>query len=174
MLFCSYSVRYKTTKEIVMRKPRRARHCVRGLTPIQETFLKAALRRSACSEPWVDDQIVTRLAPATGGMPGGLHVPIRLHDATVFPPGGRKKTAMRWCRCCGRYTPAPAIQLIERRRRHGGPVLSATLECDDCRISADFEQYRELYEAGLHLRPASSQSFITTAGLRQRLRDKTE
>jgi hypothetical protein len=39
-------------------------------------------------------------------------------------------------------------------------VLSATLRCDDCRIADDEEAHRELYEAGLHLRPAGSQSFV--------------
>ncbi len=153
-----------------MQKLRKGRHQLRGLTSIQETLLKASLRRSACSEPWVDDQIVVRHCPG----PGGRMIPVRLHDPSVFPPGGRRRTPMRWCRSCGRYTPAPAIQLVEHRLHRGGAVVSATLECDDCRISHDFEQYQELYEAGLHLRPPSSRSYIGMAELRRRSVDRNQ
>ncbi len=148
---------------------RKTRRHLRGLTPIQEGMLRAALRRSACSEPWVDEQIVTRLVPG----PGGRSVPIRLHDPSPFPPGGRRQTAMRWCRSCGRFTPAPAIQLIERRHHRNGPVISATLECDDCRLAVDFERYSELYEAGLHLRPPSSRSVVARADLMRRGKDRS-
>jgi hypothetical protein len=151
-------------------KPRHNTRRRFGLTRVQEDRLKALLRRSACSETWVDDQIVTRLGPGPAGQP----IEMRLHDPNIFPPGGRQHTAMKWCRSCGRYTPAPAMQLIERRLRHNSPVISATIECDDCRIAADDERFRELYEAGLHLRPASSRALVGIADLRRRLKDRGE
>ncbi len=151
-------------------KPGRNCRRSRGLTPPQEVALRTLLRRSTCSEPWVDDQIVTRITPGTGGR----LVTLRLHDPSVFPPGGRLGTRMKWCRHCGRYTPAPAVQLIEYRRTRSGPVFAATLQCDDCRIADDAERYRELYEAGLHLRPAGSTSFVGMAQLKKRLRDRSE
>ncbi len=128
----------------------------RGLTPFQQLTLRARLRRSACSETWVDDQIITRTQIDADGESSTITV----FDSRVFPPGGRHQTAMRWCRRCGRYTPRPAIHLIEHRRTRFGPVVSATLECDDCRIAIDEEVHRELYQAGLHLKPLSSQSFV--------------
>jgi hypothetical protein len=134
-----------------------------GLTRWQEQQLRLALRRAACSETWVDDQIVNRICTDAGGDP----ITLRVHDPTVFPPGGKRHTPMRWCRCCGRYTPPPAIHLIEHRQCRHGPVISATLHCDDCRIADDFETYRELYEAGLHLRPAGSKSFVGLRNLRK-------
>ncbi len=129
----------------------------RGLTPWQVERLRYRLRRSACSETWVDDQIVT----LTKVDRDGDVVQLVLFDPRVFPPGGKRETKMRWCRCCGRYTPRPAIQLIERRERRGGAVVSATLQCDDCRIADDAELHRELYEAGLHLQPAGSKSVVS-------------
>ena len=128
----------------------------RGLTSYQLLKLRHRLRQSACSETWVEDQIRT----ATEIDSDGDEITLTFFDSHVFPPGGRHGTAMRWCRTCGRYTPRPAIHLIEHRRRRFGPVISATLECDDCRIAEDEEAHRELYQAGLHLKPLSSQSFV--------------
>jgi hypothetical protein len=128
----------------------------RGLSPHQLMQLRARLRRSACSETWVQDQIIT----VTEVDRDGDWITKACFDSRVFPPGGRQGTKMRWCRCCGRYTPPQAVQLIERRRERSGPVVSATLRCDDCRIADDDAAHRELYEAGLHLRPSGSQSFV--------------
>jgi hypothetical protein len=128
----------------------------RGLTPWQVICLRFRLRQAACSETWVDDQIVS----LTTVDADGDTITTTRFDSRVFPPGGRQGTKMRWCRVCGRYTPAPAVHLIEHRHERFGPVISATLQCDDCRISQDEEIHRELHEAGLHLRPAGSQSFI--------------
>ncbi len=132
-----------------------------GLTPLEEHRLRRRLRRMACSETWVDHQIKSVYDQTADGRT----IVCRFHDPQVFPPGGRQATAMRWCRSCGRYTPPNCTQLIEHRIRRDGPVLSATMQCDDCRIAIDDERYRELYEAGLHLRPASSFSFVRLAEL---------
>jgi hypothetical protein len=134
-----------------------------SLTPVAESRLRCRLRRACCSEPWVDDQIRT----LTDTAPDGEEIVYRFHNPHVFPPGG-KKTGMRWCRVCGRFTPRPAIHLIEYRLKRSGPVVAASLVCDDCRIADDAERYRELYEAGLHLRPAGSKSFV---GLRASARE---
>jgi len=128
----------------------------RGLSPFEQWRLKARLRRSACSETWVEDQLVT----VTDTTPDGNELKITYFDSRVFPPGGRHFTKMRWCRACGRFTPPQAIHLIEQRKSRFGPVISATLQCDDCRIADDEEAHRELYQAGLHLRPLGSQSFV--------------
>jgi len=128
----------------------------RGLSPFQLQQLRSRLRRFSCSETWVDDQIIT----LTDTTPDGEEIQIICYDPGIFPPGGRRRTKMRWCRSCGRYTPPQAIHLIERRKTRFGPILSATLQCDDCRISDDIEIHKELYEAGLHLKPMSSQSFV--------------
>jgi len=130
-----------------------------GLSPWQVQRLRMSLRRWACSETWVDDQFVTILSTDAEGDV----LPCVLFDPRVFPPGGKRETKMRWCRCCGRYTPAQAVHLIERRTSRLGPVISATLQCDDCRIGDDAEIHRELYDAGLHLRPAGSQSVVSRA-----------
>src|SRR5580658_893342 len=118
-----------------------------GLSPVDEHRLRCRLRQSAPSEPWVDAQIKTLHDRA----PGGQEILHRFFDPHQFPPGGRAATAMRWCRHCGRYTPPNCICLIEHRHTHSGPIISATLICDDCHIADNEHRYRELYEAGLHL-----------------------
>jgi len=128
----------------------------RGLTPWQVICLRFRLRQAACSETWVDDQIITITDVSSKGEP----TQIVCFDSRVFPPGGRQQTRMRWCRRCGRYTPPACIHLIEHRHTRFGRVIAATLQCDDCRIAVDDEIHRELYEAGLHLRPLGSQSFV--------------
>jgi hypothetical protein len=119
--------------------------------------LRIFLRISACSETWVEDQIITRVKPDDDGE----GICITAFDPRIFPPGGKKQTKMKWCRSCGRFTPPQNLALIEHRHQRFGPVFSATLHCDDCRIYDDYEQHQELYEAGLHLRPSGSQSFVT-------------
>jgi len=134
---------------------------VRGLTPWQVTHLRNRLRQSACSDTWVDDQIKT----ISDIDADGDTITCTWFDSRIFPPGGRQQTKMKWCRQCGRYTPRPAIHLIEHRRERFGPVISATLQCDDCRISDDQDAHAELYQAGLHLRPAGSKSIVTMRSL---------
>jgi hypothetical protein len=128
-----------------------------SLTPWQIQRLRIFLRISACSETWVEDQIVTTIQ--SDDQDEGIC--ITAFDAKVFPPGGKRRTKMKWCRSCGRFTPPQNLALIEQRHKRFGPVITATLHCDDCRIYDDYEQHRELYEAGLHLRPSGSQSFVT-------------
>jgi hypothetical protein len=127
-----------------------------GLSTLEEHRLRRALRRAACSEPWVDAQIKSVL-DHTGD---GQAIVCRFHEARVFPPGGRQETAMKWCRLCGRYTPPNCIDLLEHRSKRAGEVHSATLQCDDCRLGIDAEVFRELHEAGLFLRPSGSMSFF--------------
>jgi hypothetical protein len=138
-----------------------------GLTPIEEYRLRRTLRRSACSETWVDAQIVSVHDTDSDGDP----ILYRFFNPSVFPPGGRSETAMRWCRFCGRYTPAHCIHLIEHHIVRGGAVHSSTLQCDDCRLGIEAEIFRELYEAGLYLRPAGSMSFVR---MRERLSDRMQ
>ena len=132
------------------------RQVPRGLSAWQEHRLRCHLRRSAPTEPWVDAQVGTQTFTGPGGEP----VACRFHDRRVFPPGGPRRTPMRWCRTCGRWTPPQAVSLVERRHERLGPVVSATLVCDDCRDADDAERYAELYAAGLHLRPPSSRGVI--------------
>jgi hypothetical protein len=127
-----------------------------GLSPLDEQRLRRRLRQAAPSEAWVDAQFVTVHDVA----PNGRAITTRAHDVHVFPPGGRRGTAMRWCRCCGRYTPPNCIHLVEHRRRRSGHVVSATLVCDDCRIARDEEAHHELWHTFPHLRPSGTLSFV--------------
>jgi hypothetical protein len=135
-----------------------------GLTPLEEHRLRRRLRQAAPSEPWVDAQIKTLHDRAPGGDP----IAYRFHDPQSFPPGGPKLTPMRWCHHCGRYTPPNSIHLLEHRPSFSSPIISSTLQCDDCRIAADDTRYHELYDAGLYLRPLSSNSFVRMADLLKR------
>jgi hypothetical protein len=130
----------------------------RGLTLLLEQRLRRRLRGVACSEPWIDAQFHTVDIVQRNGRAETRSI----HDPRVFPPGGARRTKMRWCRTCGRYTPPSCIHLIERRasRDVAGDVISATLQCDDCHIAAEDERHRELYDAFPHLRPAGSMSFV--------------
>jgi hypothetical protein len=138
-----------------------------GLSPLEEHRLRRALRRGACSEPWVDAQIKSVHDRGSDGEA----ILYRYHDTQVFPPGGHQETAMRWCRCCGRYTPPNSIHLVEHQISRGGAIHSATLQCDDCRLGIEAEIYRELHEAGLFLRPAGSMSFVR---MRELLRERLQ
>ena len=135
-----------------------------GLSPLEEHRLRRRLRQSAPSESWVDAQIKT-LQDRTSDGKEILH---RFFDSQVFPPGGPKATPMRWCRHCGRFTPPNCITLIEHRRTHTGNIITSTLICDDCHIAHNEDRYRELYEAGLYLRPPGSFSFVRMADLLNR------
>jgi hypothetical protein len=136
-----------------------------GLSTLEEHRLRRSLRRKACSEPWVEAQIKTVYDSSSDGE----SIRYRFFDSSVFPPGGQKETAMRWCRFCGRFTPANCIHLIEHSARRGGQVHSTTLQCDDCRLGIEVEIFRELYEAGLFLRPTGSMSFVR---MRERLGER--
>jgi hypothetical protein len=142
------------------RSIRPAKSRPRGLSALEEHRLRRALRRSVPSETWVDAQFVT----ITELTPRGGAIVYRQHDTQIFPPGGRRGTAMRWCRRCGRYTPPNCIHLIEHRRRRSGDCVSATLMCDDCRIAEDEERHHELWHTLPHLRPAGSMSFVRFRG----------
>jgi hypothetical protein len=137
-----------------------------GLSLLDEHRLRRSLRRSACSETWVDDQF----RALTDTRPDGSQIVYRFHDPRVFPPGGRQHTAMRWCRTCGRYTPANCVHLVEHRRIRGGDVVSATLQCDDCRIGIADTAHAEIFAANPHLRPSSSLSFVRLRDLLGRSR----
>jgi hypothetical protein len=76
-----------------------------GLSPLAEDRLRVRLRRTAPSEPWVEAQIVTFEDADSRGEP----IICRAFDGRVFPPGGRR-TAMRRCRLCGRFTPPGAME----------------------------------------------------------------
>lgn len=127
-----------------------------GLSSLAEQRLRRSLRKSAPSEAWVDAQIVS----FTDRAPGGREIVYRFHDPRAFPPGGRRTTPMRWCRCCGRFSPPACVALVETRHRHDNRVIHATLRCDDCRIADDECRYRELFAALPNLRSAGSQSVV--------------
>lgn len=127
-----------------------------ALSPLDEHRLRRRLRRSACGENWVDAQIVS-IDDTTAD---GVTISCRYHDPTIHPPGGCRATRMRWCRECGRYTPPNCIHLVEHRHSLVGPVISATLRCDDCRIALEAQVHRELHDAFPQLRPSGSLSFV--------------
>ena len=76
-----------------------------GLTAYQEDRLKQQLRRSTCSEPWVEAQIKSSRDVDQNGNP----ILYRYHDPHVYPPGG-SKTAMVRCPRCGVMTPPNALE----------------------------------------------------------------
>jgi len=131
----------------------------RGLSPLEESRLRSRLRTSTPSEPWVDAQILSRHHSDETGR----EIANRYFDPTIFPPGGRR-TPMRWCRQCGRYTPINSLQLIEQVHIGQAPI-TATLICDDCHIGDQATEHDELYEALPNLRPAGSFSFFRMADL---------
>jgi len=148
--------------------PKPAKKSRPGLSPVDEHRLRRRLRQSAPSEPWVDAQIKSLHDRAADGQ----EIVHRFFDPHQFPPGGRAATSMRWCRRCGRYTPPNCITLIEHRRTHSGIIITSTLICDDCHIAHNEDRYRELYEAGLYLRPPGSFSFVRMADLLGRSKTK--
>ena len=127
-----------------------------GLSDLELQRLRRSLRRSAPSEAWVDAQIVS----FSDRKSDGEWIVYRFHDTRVFPPGGRLNTPMRWCRDCGRYTPAPCVSLVESSRRRSEPPVQATLVCDDCRMAGEAIRFRPIYDALPNLRPTGSFSFV--------------
>lgn len=90
-------------KSLANRKGERSKD--EGLTRLAEARLRQELRGHAPSEPWVDAQFVTIFARDERGRP----IVRRLHDASVFPPGG-EKTAMVRCPGCNVFTPPCAFE----------------------------------------------------------------
>ena len=76
-----------------------------GLTVLAEARLRDELRRRSPSEPWVEAQFVSVSETDEHGHP----IVRRIHDTSVFPPGGAR-TAMVRCRVCGIFTPPPAME----------------------------------------------------------------
>jgi hypothetical protein len=75
-----------------------------GLSIAQEQKLKRKLRRICPSEPWVEEQICSKLEIDSRGKPFVR----RYHDPHLFPPGG---SATRMVRCgrCRVWTPPQAL-----------------------------------------------------------------
>ena len=95
-----------------------------GLSPFQERRLKANLRLTTCSEPWVEAQFKS----ADDVDERGSAIVYRYHDPHVYPPGGAK-TQMRRCRECGLLMPPNALEgnrCMDHGRHTGwGPSPSA-------------------------------------------------
>lgn len=82
------------------RQPRRV-----GLSRLAEDRLKRRLRKTTCSEPWVEAQIKTVVDRQRAGEP----IVYRYHDPKAYPPGG-EQTRMIRCPACGVFTPPCAIE----------------------------------------------------------------
>ena len=95
-----------------------------GLSFYAEERLKASLRESAPSEPWVEAQFKT----ADDVDQEGAAIVYRYHDPHVFPPGG-KQTLMRRCPECGVFMPPNSFEhgrcLDHADHRGWGPSPSA-------------------------------------------------
>src|SRR5689334_9374048 len=76
-----------------------------SLSAAQEARLKYKLRREAPSEPWVEAQFRT-LQEECGN---GKIVVRRIHDTSVFPPGGARTRMVR-CAQCKVFNPPGAIE----------------------------------------------------------------
>ena len=76
-----------------------------GLSRVEEARLRAQLRQSAPSEPWVEAQFKT----FEDRDPEGRAIVCYWHDPQVFPPGGQR-TAMVRCPKCGVLTPPVAME----------------------------------------------------------------
>lgn len=76
-----------------------------GLSRFAEERLKQKLRRTTCSEPWVEAQFVS----VTDRDKDRSSILYRYHDAKIYPPGGQE-TAMIRCPVCGVFTPPGAIE----------------------------------------------------------------
>src|SRR5207253_1385304 len=85
------------------RRRRRKRRV--GLSALQETRLRAQLRQTTPSEPWVEAQIRSADDLDRDGSP----IVYRYHDPRVFPPGG-PGTRMVRCSDCGVFTPPGAME----------------------------------------------------------------
>jgi hypothetical protein len=96
-----------------------------GLTMAKEQRLKRELRKTTCSEPWVEAQIKTVIDRET---PGGEAIVYRYRDPKAYPPGGAK-TGMVRCPVCGVFTPPNAMEhegCLDHARHDGwGPSPSA-------------------------------------------------
>jgi len=84
--------------------------------------LRSALRTQVfCSDSWQETccQEVTT--------PGGNRIRV---DLQIYPPGGKRKTAMRRCRVCKRWAPPDGVAGV----------------CSDCRIEAEAEAFQRRIE----------------------------
>lgn len=77
----------------------------RGLNRLEETRLRQALRKTAPSEPWVDAQFVA----ISDFDERGRAIVRRMHDPSVFPPGGTRTLMIR-CPKCGVLMPPHAFE----------------------------------------------------------------
>lgn len=76
-----------------------------GLSEYTERRMKQALRRTTCSEPWVEAQFKSR----EGVDRDGRAVLYRYHDGHAYPPGGANTKMVR-CPACGVFTPPNAME----------------------------------------------------------------
>jgi hypothetical protein len=76
-----------------------------GLELYEERRLRAKLRKTVPSEPWVDAQIKTTVDFTSDRIP----IVYCYHDPLVFPPG-QKDTAMIRCPKCGIFNPPNAFE----------------------------------------------------------------
>jgi len=95
-----------------------------SLSAAQEARLKAKLRRQSPSEPWVEAQFRTVQEESTSGK----IVVRRIHDTSVFPPGGARTKMVR-CADCRVFNPPGAIEhgkCLDHSEHEGwGPSPSA-------------------------------------------------
>lgn len=76
------------------------------LTAQRERSLRARLRKTTPSEPWVEAQFKSAEEIDCYGSIAAY----RYHDPQVFPPGGPLHTAMIRCPKCGIYMPPNAFE----------------------------------------------------------------
>jgi hypothetical protein len=95
------------------------------LTAQQERSLRARLRKTTPSEPWVEAQFKSAEQISCDGSTAAY----RYHDPHVFPPGGPLHTKMIRCPKCGVYMPPNAFEhgaCLDHARHEGwGPSPSA-------------------------------------------------
>lgn len=120
---------------------RRRRHV--GLNPYDEEQLKAELRLTTPSEPWIEAQFRTVLDQDADRGP----IVYRYRDPHVFPPGG-EQTRMVRCATCGIFNPPNAIEhgscLDHADHRGWGPSPSAIAIAALRKLNLELEDTLEL------------------------------
>lgn len=110
---------YRSGSKSARKLPRRV-----GLSVHQEALLKAKLRLTTPSEPWVEAQIQTVVDQDTDGS----SIVYRYRDPHAFPPG-QEQTLMVRCRECEIFNPPNTIEhgnCLDHARHEGwGPSPSA-------------------------------------------------
>jgi hypothetical protein len=95
---------------------------LRALPPIDVLRLKQLLRRLVCSAPWFDrcwSEFTDGRVRRSTKRPD-----VALDQARIYPPGGRRRTAMKRCIACGsRWYPPQYLRACNRL-------------CEDCAIAA--------------------------------------